>query len=100
MGLKGSNRRLRITLMANLDFSRKLLKLTAHKFTSITPEGIYICTGNGVISCFQSAANDVHATAAVTDFIVTKLSFGTISESTKGSIFKIYYRIALGTPYI
>ena len=41
-------------------------------YTSVILEGVYICTGNDVISYFWSAANRVHATAAVTDFTVTK----------------------------
>ena len=66
--------------------------------TSVTLEGIYICTINDVISYLRLAANRVHATAAVTDFTVTKWSFWKISESTESSIFKIYRHIALCSP--
>ena len=41
-------------------------------YTSLKPEGVNIFTGNDVIGYFRSAANRVHATAAVTDFTVTK----------------------------
>ena len=44
--------------------------------TSASPEGVYIVPGNDVFSYFRSAANCVHATAAVTDLTVTKALLG------------------------
>ena len=46
--------------------------LDSQIYTGVILEGIYSLTGNNVISYFQSAANRVFATAAVTDFTVTK----------------------------
>ena len=40
--------------------------------TSVIPEGFYILTRKYVISYFRPAANRVHATVTVADFIVTK----------------------------
>ena len=42
-----------------------------HLVKDIVPEGLYILTGNNVISYFQSAANLVHATAIAANFTVT-----------------------------
>ena len=81
-------------------FSRTTEASNPQVHISITPEGIYICAGNDVISCFRSAANRVHATTAITDFTMAKRSSWKISESTKASIFKMCSHIALGSPYI
>ena len=62
-----------LTCMADLDFVENCAG--SHRLKSVTPEGIHISTGNDVISYFHSAANRVHATAAVTDFTLTKWSF-------------------------
>ena len=69
-------------------FSKTTKDSNPQVYTSITPEGIYIFTGNDVISYFPSAANGVHTTANVTDFTVTKWSFCKISETVKASILK------------
>ena len=100
MGLKRTNRRLHITQMADLDFLSKTTEASSPQFHRIViPDGIYITTGNDVITYFRSAPNRVHATGAVTDFDAPKWFLGKISINTKASIFKIYRRIALGSPY-
>ena len=53
-----------------LIFSKTTEVSSSQVHTSVTPEGIYICTGNDVIRYFRSTANRVHATAAVTNFTV------------------------------
>ena len=51
MGVKWTNRRL---LYINVEYSNPQI------YTGVTPKGIYILTGNQVISYFRSAANCVH----------------------------------------
>ena len=53
------------------DFSTTTEASNPYVHTSVTPEGIYICTGNDIISYFRSGANRVHAAVAATDFTVT-----------------------------
>ena len=81
-------------------FSQTTEARNAQIYADIFPEGLCIMTGNDVTSYFRSAANRVHATAAVVDFTVTKQSFWKISETARASSFNIYNNVPLNSLYI
>ena len=59
-------------------------------YTDICLEGFCILcvfTANEIVSYFRSAANRIHATATVAEFVVTKQSFWKISETANASNF-------------
>ena len=76
MGLKTTNRRLRNTWMDDLDFPETTEASNPQVYIIVAPECIYTSPETEVIRYFKSAASRVHAIAAVTDFTVTKWSFG------------------------
>ena len=73
MGLKWTYSRLRITTDYILvSVFSKLPKISnARIYNTVIPEGLYIMTGNDVISYFRSATNSPNATTAAGDFTVT-----------------------------
>ena len=69
--------------MADVDFLEKNTEGRNRQiYTRVIPEGIHILIGNDVISYFRSAADRVHATAAVTDYTVTNDIFWKIMETS------------------
>ena len=52
-------------------------------YTNVVLEGLYILTGNNIISYFRLAANRIHATATAVDFTVITLSFWKTPELLK-----------------
>ena len=64
-------------------------------YTNVDPEGLYIITGNDVISYFRLAANCIHVTATAANFTVTKKNdlFGKSQKLLELTASKLHKRV-------
>ena len=99
MGLNWAYRPLCITWMTYFVFLENYWSYQLKFYNYLFPEGLYIQTGNDVISSFRSTANWVNDTTAAADSIFTKWrNFSITGESSlkrltlsEGAIKVIYF---------